>query len=156
MFIKCKINGIDKTLDVRPDEFLADTLRENGYISVKKGCDTGSCGLCTVIVDDKACLSCNYLSARVDGKSILTLEGVLEEAKEFGEFLAVEGADQCGFCAPGFIMMVLAMKRELKNPSEEEIIDYLNGNLCRCTGYKGQLRAIHEYLNTKKICDMGR
>lgn len=156
MFIKCNINGIEKTIDVRPDEFLADTLRENGYISVKKGCDTGSCGLCTVIVDGRACLSCNYLSARVDGKSILTLEGVTDEAREFGEFLANEGADQCGFCAPGFIMMVLAMKRELKNPSQEEIIDYLNGNLCRCSGYKGQLRAIYAYLNAQKLCDVGR
>lgn len=156
MFIKVKINGKEKNIDVRADEFLADTLRENGYVSVKKGCDTGSCGLCTVIVDGKACLSCNYLSVRADGKSILTLEGVTEEAKEFGEFLANQGADQCGFCAPGFIMMVLAMKRELSNPTEEEIIDYLNGNLCRCTGYKGQLRAIHEYLNAQKQCDMGR
>lgn len=135
-------------LDVRADDFLADTLRKNGYVSVKKGCDTGSCGLCTVIVDDRATLSCNYLSVRVEGKNITTLEGVSDEAKEFGEFLANQGADQCGYCAPGFIMMVLAMKRELKNPTQEEIIDYLNGNLCRCTGYKGQLRAIYDYLNS--------
>ena len=72
----------------------------------------------------------------------------MDEAKKFGDFLADEGADQCGFCAPGFIMMVLEMKRELQNPTEEEVIDYVNGNLCRCTGYKGQLRAIHKYLNT--------
>ncbi|MBT2158138.1 hypothetical protein KK421_04900 [Clostridioides difficile] len=100
------------------------------------------------MVNDKAVLSCNYLTARVDGQHITTLEGVLDEAKKFGDFLADEGADQCGFCAPGFIMMVLAMKRELQNPTEEEVIDYVNGNLCRCTGYKGQLRAIHKYLNT--------
>ncbi|MCO8944209.1 2Fe-2S iron-sulfur cluster binding domain-containing protein [Clostridioides difficile] len=148
MIIKCTINNKEKELSIRPDDFLADTLRENGYVSVKKGCDTDSCGLCTVMVNDKAVLSCNYLTARVDGQHITTLEGVLDEAKKFGDFLADEGADQCGFCAPGFIMMVLAMKRELQNPTEEEVIDYVNGNLCRCTGYKGQLRAIHKYLNT--------
>ncbi|HFL3570516.1 TPA: (2Fe-2S)-binding protein [Clostridioides difficile] len=148
MIIKCTINNKEKELSIRPDDFLADTLRENGYVSVKKGCDTGSCGLCTVMVNDKAVLSCNYLTARVDGQHITTLEGVLDEAKKFGDFLADEGADQCGFCAPGFIMMVLAMKRELQNPTEEEVIDYVNGNLCRCTGYKGQLRSIHKYLNT--------
>ncbi|CBA63733.1 (2Fe-2S)-binding protein [Clostridioides difficile] len=148
LIIKCTINNKEKELSIRPDDFLADTLRENGYVSVKKGCDTGSCGLCTVMVNDKAVLSCNYLTARVDGQHITTLEGVLDEAKKFGDFLADEGADQCGFCAPGFIMMVLAMKRELQNPTEEEVIDYVNGNLCRCTGYKGQLRAIHKYLNT--------
>ena len=148
LIIKCTINNKEKELSIRPDDFLADTLRENGYVSVKKGCDTGSCGLCTVMVNDKAVLSCNYLTARVEGQHITTLEGVLDEAKKFGDFLADEGADQCGFCAPGFIMMVLAMKRELQNPTEEEVIDYVNGNLCRCTGYKGQLRAIHKYLNT--------
>ena len=148
MIIKCTINNKEKELSIRPDDFLADTLRENGYVSVKKGCDTGSCGLCTVMVNDKAVLSCNYLTARVEGQHITTLEGVLDEAKKFGDFLADEGAVQCGFCAPGFIMMVLAMKRELQNPTEEEVIDYVNGNLCRCTGYKGQLRAIHKYLNT--------
>ncbi|MCC0633983.1 MULTISPECIES: (2Fe-2S)-binding protein [unclassified Clostridioides] len=148
MIIKCTINNKEKELNIRPDDFLADTLRENGYVSVKKGCDTGSCGLCTVMVNDKAVLSCNYLTARVEGQRITTLEGVVDEAKKFGDFLADEGADQCGFCAPGFIMMVLAMKRELQNPTEEEVIDYVNGNLCRCTGYKGQLRAIHKYLNT--------
>ena len=148
MIIKCTINNKEKELSIRPDDFLEDTLRENGYVSVKKGWDTGSCGLCTVMVNDKAVLSCNYLTARVEGQHITTLEGVLDEAKKFGDFLADEGADQCGFCAPGFIMMVLAMKRELQNPTEEEVIDYVNGNLCRCTGYKGQLRAIHKYLNT--------
>ena len=148
LIIKCTINNKEKELSIRPDDFLADTLRENGYVSVKKGCDTGSWGLCTVMVNDKAVLSCNYLTARVEGQHITTLEGVLDEAKKFGDFLADEGADQCGFCAPGFIMMVLAMKRELQNPTEEEVIDYVNGNLCRCTGYKGQLRAIHKYLNT--------
>ena len=85
------------------------------------------------------------------GHSVTTLEGVQEEAAEFGRFLAEEGAEQCGFCAPGFIMNVLAMVRELDNPTLEEMKEYLAGNLCRCTGYMGQLRAIRNYMKAKQI-----
>ena len=95
-------------------------------------------------------LSCSVLAARADGREVTTLEGVEKEAEAFGRFLAQEGAEQCGFCSPGFIMNVLAMERELENPGEEEILEYLSGNLCRCTGYAGQLRAIVKYLNRKK------
>lgn len=73
-----------------------------------------------------------------------------EEAEEFGSFLAAEGAEQCGFCSPGFIMNVLAMMKELENPGLEEIKEYLSGNLCRCTGYMGQLRAICKYMESRK------
>lgn len=146
MNIKLTINNRDMEIDVDPDEFLVDTLRKYGCLSVKRGCDTGSCGLCAVWIDEKVILSCTYLTVRAAGKSITTLEGVEKEAKEFTGFLASEGADQCGFCAPGFIMTVLSMKKELINPSEEDILHYLNGNLCRCTGYKGQIRAIKKYL----------
>lgn len=151
MNVQLSINKKKFTLDVRPDEFLLDTLRENGYLSVQSGCDTSSCGLCTVWVEDEAVLSCTYLTVRAAGKNITTLEGVQEEAKEFADFLAGEGADQCGYCAPGFIMTVLAMAKELNNPSEDEIYHYLNGNLCRCTGYKGQIRAIKKYLEAKSV-----
>ncbi|SKC69871.1 (2Fe-2S)-binding protein [Maledivibacter halophilus] len=143
------INNKKRKVDVKPDEFLLDTLRKIGYTSVRRGCDTSSCGLCTIWVDGKAVLSCTYLTVRAVGKSITTLEGVREEAKEFTGFLADEGADQCGYCAPGFIMTVLAMEKELDNPGDEEIYHYLNGNLCRCTGYKGQIRAIRKYLESK-------
>ena len=132
---------------VRPDEFLLDTLRKLGCTSVRRGCDTGSCGICTVWLDYKPILSCSYLTVRAAGKSVITLEGVREEAQDLIDFLAEEGADQCGYCAPGFIMTILAMKRELRNPSEEEIYHYLNGTLCRCTGYKGQIRAVKRYLD---------
>lgn len=151
MNITLNINGKKTTLDIRPDEFLVETLRRLGYTSVREGCDTSSCGLCALWVDDKVVLSCSYLTVGAQGKKITTLEGVREEAREFTEFLAAEGADQCGFCAPGFIMTVLAMEKELKNPSEEEIYHYLNGNLCRCTGYKGQIRAIKKYLESKAL-----
>ena len=82
------------------------------------------------------------LAARVEGKEVTTLEGLQKEAAEFGAFLAAEGAEQCGYCSPGFIMNESAMVRELEDPTLEEVKEYLSGNLCRCTGYMGQLRAI--------------
>jgi carbon-monoxide dehydrogenase small subunit len=146
MLIDVVLNGKKVTLAVAGDEMLADTLRSQGLSSVRKGCDTTCCGLCTVWVDGKPVLSCSTLSFRVDGKQVTTIEGVPEEAVEFASILAAEGAEQCGFCSPGFIMTVLAMKRELGNPEEDEIVHYLAGNLCRCTGYMGQLRAVKKYL----------
>lgn len=116
---------------------------------MKCGCETTNCGLCTVWINGKSRLSCSILAASVAGQEITTMEGVEKEAAEFGEFLAAEGAEQCGFCSPGFIMNVLAMFRELTDPTEEEIKEYLAGNLCRCTGYMGQLRAIRKYMETK-------
>lgn len=146
MQIELTINGKPATLDVLPDEFLADTLRQHGFLSIRKGCNTSCCGLCTVWIDGKPVLSCTALSFRMQGKSVTTIEGVAEEAAEFARILVAEGAEQCGFCSPGFIMTVLAMKRELAAPTEEEIVHYLTGNLCRCTGYMGQMRAVKTYL----------
>ncbi|QZY54050.1 (2Fe-2S)-binding protein [Crassaminicella profunda] len=146
MKINVKINHKEMELEVGCDEFLVDVLRKYGFLSVKKGCDTGSCGLCTVWIDEIPVLSCATLAPTVNGKNITTIEGVQEEARDFAEFLVKEGAEQCGFCSPGFIMTVLAMKKELKNPTEEEIVHYLTGNLCRCTGYVGQLRAVKKYM----------
>ena len=146
MQIELTINDKLVKWDVANDEFLADTLRSHGLLSVKKACDTSCCGLCTVWIDGKSMLSCSILSLRAHGKKITTIEGLPKEAEEFARILSAEGAEQCGFCSPGFIMSVLAMKNELVNPTEEEIIHYLTGNLCRCTGYMGQLRAIKTYL----------
>jgi aerobic carbon-monoxide dehydrogenase small subunit len=146
MQIDVIMNQKQLSLSVAADEFLADTLRRYGFLSIRKGCNTTCCGLCTVWIDDKPTLSCSVLSARLQGKSITTIEGVEQEATEFAKILASEGAEQCGFCSPGFIMTVLAMKRELVHPTEAEIIHYLTGNLCRCTGYLGQMRAVRTYL----------
>lgn len=146
MQIDVMMNQKQLSLSVAADEFLADTLRRYGFLSIRKGCNTTCCGLCTVWIDDKPTLSCSVLSARLQGKRITTIEGVEQEATEFAKILASEGAEQCGFCSPGFIMTVLAMKRELVDPTEAEIIHYLTGNLCRCTGYLGQMRAVRTYL----------
>lgn len=150
MQITVNINGKKYTEDVAPDLVLLDFLRAHGCYSVKRGCETSNCGLCTVHLDGKPVLSCSVLAVRADGKSVTTLEGLQKEAEEFGGFLADEGGEQCGFCSPGFIMNVLAMVKELENPTEQEIQEYLAGNLCRCTGYQSQLRAIKKYLAWKQ------
>lgn len=146
MKIEIYINSKLYKDEVEDDLLLLDYLRQKGCYSVKRGCETANCGLCTVWVNEKPVLSCSVLVASCNKKKITTLEGLQDEALEFGEFMANEGAEQCGFCSPGFIMNVLAMKRELENPSEEDIKRYLAGNLCRCTGYMGQIRAIKEFL----------
>ena len=150
MEIQFVLNGKQVTAEAGPDSILLDVLRDLGCKSVKCGCETTNCGLCTVWIDGKSRLSCSVLAAGIAGHEITTLEGVEEEAAEFGAFLANEGAEQCGFCSPGFIMNVLAMFRELEDPDLEEIKEYLAGNLCRCTGYMGQLRAIEKYLKERK------
>ncbi len=146
MEINSTINGKTRTLQIQPGQNLASVLRENGYTEVRTGCDTGSCGLCTVWVDGKPVLSCSTLAARVSGKSITTIKGVGSEGESLAKYLVAEGADQCGYCSPGFIMTVLSMKNELESPSEDDVKHYLNGNLCRCTGYEGQTRAIMNWL----------
>ena len=146
MKLELLINQKIYALDVAPDEMLSDTLRSKGFLSIRKGCDTSCCGLCTVWIDGKPVLSCTMLSFRAAGKAITTIEGVQPEAEKFARILASEGSEQCGFCSPGFIMTVIAMKNELKIPTEQDIQHYLAGNLCRCTGYMGQMRAIKTYL----------
>ncbi len=150
MTIHLTVNGLTKAYTVAPDEMLLDVLRRSGFTSVKKGCDTGSCGVCTVLLDGRPVPSCSLYAVKADGRSITTIEGVRPEAEEFARYLTDEGADQCGFCSPGLTLTILAMARELKNPDDEAIRHYLSGNLCRCTGYVGQHRAIRRYLEDKK------
>lgn len=146
MKITLTINGYSKVLDVKPDEYLLDTLRANHYSSVKKGCDSSSCGVCTVLLDGSPIASCSYLSVKADGHEITTVEGIQEEAALIASYFGKEGCDQCGFCSPALVLTAYAMKRELDHPSDDEIRAYLVGNLCRCSGYEAQHRAIRAYL----------
>lgn len=150
MKINVRINGKEKQLEIAPDDYLAEVLRREGYLGVKKGCETESCGLCTVHLNDIAVLSCGTLAAKADGKSITTIEGVEEKAKRIREQLAKRGVDQCGFCAPGTIMSILYLEKVVKNPTDREIHRYLKGNYCRCSGYVGQLEAVKSYLEGQK------
>ena len=148
--LKLVLNGKTVLEEIAPDMLLLDFVRSQGCYSVKRGCETANCGLCTVLVDGTPMLSCSTLAMRANGKTVTTMEGMQEEAAEFGAFLANEGAEQCGYCSPGFIMNVIAMSKELENPGLDEIKEYLSGNLCRYTGYMGQLRAIQKFLKMKK------
>ena len=150
MQITLTLNDKKLTADVAPDTLLIDFVRSHGCLRGKRGCETSNCGLCTVFVDDKPVLSCSVLAARADGHKVTTLEGLQDEAAEFGAFIADQGAEQCGFCNPGFIMNALALFREKEYPTDEEIKEYLSGNLCRCSGYEGQLRGIQNFLAWKK------
>lgn len=147
MLINLTLNGKKITQDISPDMLLIDFLREQGCYSVKRGCDTSNCGLCTVFLDDQPVLSCSLLAARADGHEVITLEGLQKQAEGFAEFIADQGAEQCGFCNPGFMMNAMALFRENPDPTDEEILDYLAGNLCRCSGYEGQLRGIRHYID---------
>ena len=150
MEIKLNLNGRAVTASAAPDTMLIDFLREQGCLSVKRGCETSNCGLCTVMMDGKPILSCSTLAARADGHEVYTLEGLQAEAEEFASFVANQGADQCGFCNPGFVMNTIALLRENPDPTDDEIRAFLSGNLCRCSGYESQLRGIRAYLDSRK------
>ena len=147
---KIILNGKPIQDSIEADTLLIDFVRKHGCYSVKRGCETANCGLCTVLMDEKPILSCSMLAARADGHKITTLEGLQEEAADFVGFIADQGAEQCGFCNPGFVMNTIALLRENPDPTDDEIRAYLAGNLCRCSGYDGQLRGIRNYLNSRK------
>ena len=149
MDVKIKLNGKLITDSVDQDMVLLDFCRKHNCFSVKRGCESGNCGLCTVLLDGKPVLSCSTPIGRADGRAVYTLEGLQEEASEFVGFIADQGADQCGFCNPGYIVNIVALLRENPDPTDEEILEYLSGNLCRCTGYMGQLRAIQKYMEVR-------
>lgn len=154
MNIRLKLNGKVISEDIEPDLLLIDLVRKHGCKSVKRGCETANCGLCTVIMNGKPVLSCSVLAARADGQEVFTLEGLQKEASEFIDFIAQQGADQCGFCNPGFVMNTIALLRENPDPTDDEIRAFLSGNLCRCSGYEGQLRGIRNYLDSRKGGDI--
>ena len=136
--------------DIKPDEYLAEVLRRNGVLSIHISCNETSCGSCTVLVDDKPVLSCGLLAAKVEGKHVTTVEGIQEEASKIADYFGEQGADQCSFCGVGFAMIVYALKKTYKDPTDEQIKDFIVGNICRCTGYQSQLIAIKNYLKEAK------
>lgn len=145
MKIELNLNSARRVFEADPGDSLLDVLRAAGVTSVKRGCDTGTCGACTVLLDGEPVPSCAIPAPRADGREVVTVEG-LPEAGRLAELLCAEGADQCGFCGPGLIVTVVAMSRELDDPDDDQINHYLAGNYCRCSGYVGQLRAIRKFL----------
>lgn len=150
MKVSFYLNEVLVTYDVAPHEYLATTLRNHAYKSIKIGCNESSCGSCTVLINGKPAMSCSILSLQVEGKRITTVEGIQEEAAKIAEYFGDEGADQCGFCNAGFALVIYALKKEYENPTEEEIKNYIVGNLCRCSGLYSHLRAIKKYLKEGK------
>lgn len=146
MEVSLLINGVKKNIAIENDEMLLETLRRLGYFSVRCGCDTTNCGLCTVWLDGNTILSCAYPTFRAVGHEVTTLEGLKEEAEYLAKCLASEGADQCGYCTTGMMMSAMALKRTNPEATDDEIEASLVGNLCRCTGYESQLRGVRKYL----------
>lgn len=146
MRVKLNINNREVFTEVKADDYLLDTLRENHFTSVRRGCDSSSCGVCTVLVDNEPIASCTMLTMKAINKEITTVEGIQKEAEKLAEHMGYEGADQCGFCNPSLALTVYALKQVNKKANNEEIKEYLIGNLCRCTGYQSQHIAIKKYL----------
>ena len=145
MEIELTVNGEKRSLDVEPNELLINLLRDDLYLTgTKYGCGIGECGACTVHLNGEAVLSCMVLAADADGGSVDTIEGLAdgEPLDPIQEAYLEEGAVQCGFCTPGFIMSTKALLGENPDPTEEEIREYLKGNMCRCTGYVNIVRAV--------------
>lgn len=146
MLVKFYLNDTLVSYDVRPNEYLSQTLRSHGIKSVKVGCNESTCGSCTLLVEGKPVMSCSVLTASIEGKHVTTVEGIQEEAAKIAYHFAEEGADQCGFCNVGYALVVYSLKKTIKNPTDEQIKDYIIGNLCRCSGLQSQMNAIKAYL----------
>lgn len=145
MRIEFTLNGRRIRYDIEPNQLLLNLLREKQYLTgTKYGCGIGECGACTVLLDGDPVLSCLTLAADVDGKEVETIEGLAKGGAldVVQDAFLEEGAVQCGFCTPGFIMATRALLNENPRPTEEEIREHLKGNLCRCTGYVNIIKAV--------------
>lgn len=154
MKISLRVNGKFFTFDVDERKRLIDLLRNDLKLTgTKEGCSEGECGACTVLVDSLAVTSCTMLAAQVDGREVITIEGLYNDEqidilqKKFIEY----GAVQCGYCSPGFIMSAKSLMMNKKNPSLYDIKRYIEGNLCRCTGFMKIIEAIESAINEEKL-----
>jgi carbon-monoxide dehydrogenase small subunit len=145
MKIEITVNGTRRVFDVEPQTLLLNLLREEMDLTgTKYGCGIGECGACTVLLDGDAVLACMMLAVDADGRTVDTIEGLAKGGRlnPIQEAYLEEGAVQCGYCTPGFIMATKALLDEKPEPTEREIREYLNGNICRCTGYVNIVRAV--------------
>jgi len=144
VIIKFKVNGEEKEFKINPGDILLDVLRREGYYGVKFGCRTGNCGACIVLLNGKPVNSCLVLAANVQNTEITTIEGIgsMDAPHPLQVAFVDKGAVQCGYCTPGMILSAKALLDENPNPSEEEIKEALDSNLCRCTGYVKVIEAV--------------
>ncbi|MBW2038124.1 MAG: (2Fe-2S)-binding protein [Deltaproteobacteria bacterium] len=151
--VRLKINGQDKELEIPSNLTLLELLRDElGLTGTKEGCGIGECGACTVLLNGRPVYACLVLAPKIDGREIITIEGIGQEGKlhPLQEAFLNHGAVQCGFCTPGMIMAAKALLDENPQPSKEEIEEAISGNLCRCTGYLQVVKAIKASGSGKK------
>ncbi len=144
MTITLTINGVTRTHDADPGETLLDLLRREGVMGVKKGCGSGDCGACAVLLNGRAVNACLVFAAKADGSDVVTVEGLADgdALHPVQEAFLAEGAVQCGYCTPGMVIAAVDLLMHRPSPTDEEIREGLSGNLCRCTGYVKQIRAV--------------
>ncbi len=137
MKVTFTLNGREVCFDARPDEMLLDVLRREGYLGARRGCEDNNCGACTVIVDGRTVLSCSTFAGQVEGRSVVTIEGLGDPTHPhpIQRAFVDAGAVQCGFCMPGMILSAKALLDEVPRPDRAAIQEAFDGNLCRCTGY---------------------
>jgi carbon-monoxide dehydrogenase small subunit len=153
--VNITVDGVAYQDDIEPRLLLVHYLRDRlGKVGTVVGCDTSNCGACTVLLDGKSVKSCSVLAVQADGRDVSTIEGL---AAEDGALHPVQQAFhdnhalQCGFCTPGMVMQAIDLLNEIPDPSEEEIREGIEGNLCRCTGYQNIVRAIHDAANRMAV-----
>ena len=149
--VSISVNGVDHELELEPRELLVYVLREQlGLTGTNVGCDTSSCGACTVLIDGESVKSCTVLGVQADGAKIATIEGLSGNGSlhPVQQAFADNHGLQCGYCTPGFVMATVGLLAETPSPSEEEIRHGLEGNLCRCTGYHNIVRAVQAAADT--------
>jgi aerobic carbon-monoxide dehydrogenase small subunit len=142
-----RVNGSDKQVDVEPRTTLADALRDGlGLHGTHLGCEHGVCGACTVLLDDEPVRACLLFAAQCEGTEITTIEGLDENGHlhPLQQAFINNFALQCGFCTPGFIMLAAGALRSNPDPDDDELVEMLSSNLCRCTGYRNILTAVKE------------
>jgi aerobic-type carbon monoxide dehydrogenase small subunit (CoxS/CutS family) len=144
MELRLTVNGEPKQWTIAPGELLLNVLRREGYFGVKRGCETGECGACTVLLNGKPINSCLMFAAQAEASEILTIEGMAhgDRLDPIQEAFLDHGAVQCGFCTGGMILSAKALLDRRPHPSEEEVREALSGHLCRCTGYRKPVEAV--------------
>lgn len=144
MKISTTINGVKKTLDVKPEELLLDILRREGYFGLKRGCQEGSCGSCVCLIDDLPRKTCIMFAGQIENHRVTTIEGIhsSEHPHPIEDMFVEEAGIQCGYCIPGMILSAKSLLDRNQNPTEKEIKEAISGNICRCTGYIKQIKAI--------------
>jgi len=144
MRIHLTVNGTERVWDVAPGDTLLDVLRREGFVGVKKGCGTGDCGACTILLNGRAVNACLLLAVKAEGGAVVTIEGIAQGGRlhPVQEAFLDAGAVQCGYCTPGMVLSAVSLLSHNPDPSEAEIREAISGNLCRCTGYVKQIAAI--------------